>query len=92
MHQLHQLHCKFILVKICSDKESWDCFIKVKQKQSSVAVLPGDPAWAASALSAPRPAAGPLARTQCRLISKSGDASLFACIASPQGTSPGSKQ
>ena len=38
MHQLHQLHCKFILVKICSDKESWDsgCFIKVKQKQTKV--------------------------------------------------------
>ena len=29
MHQLHQLCCQFIFIKICSDKESLDGFIKV---------------------------------------------------------------
>ena len=34
MHQLHQLHCKFILVQTCSEKESLDGFIKAHQKKT----------------------------------------------------------
>ena len=36
MHQLHQLYFHFILMKICSDKESSDCFLKAHQKETNV--------------------------------------------------------
>ena len=36
MHQLQQLHCQYIFVKTCSDKESSDCLLKAYQKKTEV--------------------------------------------------------
>ena len=35
MHQLHQLHCQFIFVKACSDKESSDDGVIMAHQKNS---------------------------------------------------------